>query len=342
MSGHGDGNTLKAVIVAVAVNSVITVAKYIGWAITMSPSLLAEAIHSTADVGNQFLLWVGIKVSEREATEEHPYGWGPAQYLWNLKSAMGIFFLGCGVTLYHGVHHAYLLTKDGPHPQNNDPNHIGIWILVGAVILEGYSWWVAMVGIRDSKGDQGWIEYMKEGDDPTSVGVLLEDSAAVLGVLIALGGLGLSTILHSPIPDIVATLLIGILLGWVAFFLARANGRLLIGASVSKGQMDVIRAALLADEIVEKVSDLKTEILGQGRMRVKCEVDLYEKLMATRMRDALKGDVQRIEESDEETMKVLIDVVGRTIRITGKEIERLEGVIMKVAPTAAHIDLELI
>ena len=128
----------------------------------------------------------------------------------------------------------------------------------------------------------------------------------------------------------------------VAYFLARANGRLLIGASVSKELMQSIRDALEQDEIVERVVDLKTEILGMGRIRVKCEVDLYEKLMATRMREALKDDVKELEQEGAETMKVLVDVVGRTIRITGREIERLEGVIQRVAPTAAHIDLELI
>ena len=269
MSGHGDGdNTLKAVLVAVSVNAVITVAKYIGWAITLSPSLLAEAIHSTADVGNQFLLWIGIKVSAREPDEEHPYGWGPARYLWNLKSAMGIFFLGCGVTLYHGVHHALLLLKGAEHLHEQDPHHVGIWILVGAAVLEGYSLLVALRGIRKAKGEQGWLEYMSHGDDPTSVGVLLEDSTAVLGVSIALAGLGLSTALHSPVPDVAATILIGILLGWVAYFLARANGRLLIRKSGTEPLIRVMGEcedeALLGDVIEQVVASVEEAARAQA------------------------------------------------------------------------------
>ncbi len=333
------GGSLKAVFVAVAVNSVITVAKFIGWFMTGSPALLAESIHSTADVGNQFLLWVGIKVSEREADEEHPYGWGPARYLWNLKSAMGIFFLGCGATVWHGVH---ALTAGG-HVEPADPNShwIGIGILIAAFVLEGGSFLVAYKEVSKAKGDDvTWKEYLNEGDDPTGVGVLLEDAMAVVGVLIALVGIGLSQALHSHYPDAIATLLIGLLLGWIAIYLAKVNGRLLIGASISKGQIQRIRDALEADEIVESVVDLKTEILGQGRMRVKAEVDLYEKLMASRMREALKDDVEEIE-GGEEAMKVLVDVVGRTVRITGHEIERLERVIRAVAPSAIHIDLEL-
>jgi zinc transporter 9 len=334
------GGSLKAVFVAVAVNSVITVAKAVGWFLTGSPALLAETIHSIADVGNQFLLWVGIKVSEREADEEHPYGWGPARYLWNLKSAMGIFFLGCGVTVWHGIH---ALTSGGHAPEADSTSAwIGIGILIAAFVLEGGSFWVAYVEVSKAKGDDvTWSEYLNEGDDPTGVGVLLEDAMAVLGVLIALVGIGLSKALHSHYPDAIATLLIGLLLGWIAIYLAKVNGRLLIGASISKAQIKRIREALEADEIVEKVVDLKTEILGQGRMRVKAEVDLYEKLMASRMREALKDDVDQIE-GGEEAMKVLVDVVGRTVRITGHEIERLERVIRSVAPNAIHIDLELI
>jgi solute carrier family 30 (zinc transporter), member 9 len=334
------GGSLKAVFVAVAVNSVITVAKFVGWFLTGSPALLAETIHSIADVGNQFLLWVGIKVSERDADDEHPYGWGPARYLWNLKSAMGIFFLGCGVTVWHGIH---ALTSGGHATEADETSQwIGIGILIAAFVLEGGSFLVAYKEVSKAKGsDVTWSEYLNEGDDPTGVGVLLEDAMAVLGVLIALVGIGLSHVLHSHYPDAIATLLIGLLLGWIAIYLAKVNGRLLIGASISKAQIKRIRDALEADDIVEKVVDLKTEILGQGRMRVKAEVDLYEKLMASRMRDALKDDVDEIE-GGEEAMKVLVDVVGRTVRITGHEIERLERVIRSVAPSAIHIDLELI
>jgi zinc transporter 9 len=285
------------------------------------------------------LLWIGIKQSAKEADEDHPYGFGPARYLWNLKSAMGIFFLGCGATVWHGVH----ALMQGGHVEEADPNHvwIGIGILVAAFILEGFSFLVAYVEVKKAKGDETWMDYLLEGDDPTGVGVVLEDAMAVLGVLIALVGISLSKLLDSAYPDAIATLVIGLLLGWIAIFLAKVNGRLLIGASISKKQLKKIRDALEADEMVEKVVDLKTEILGQGRIRVKAEVDLYEKLMARRMREALKDDVAEIE-GGEEPMKVMVDVVGRTVRLTGQEIARLERVIRSVAPAAIHIDLELI
>ncbi|RMG18601.1 MAG: cation diffusion facilitator family transporter [Planctomycetota bacterium] len=339
MAGHGADSSLKAVFVAVFVNALITLAKYAGWFVTASPALLAEAIHSTADVGNQVLLWIGIRQGQRVADEEHPYGWGPARYLWNLKSAMGIFFLGCGVTLYHGLHALFV---GGEHEEiGHTAELVGLGILAGSLVLESLSLAVAYKEVRQAKGEQSWREFLWEGDDPTGVGVLLEDLMAVLGVLLALLGYGLSKLLHHPLPDALATVLIGLLLGWIAIYLARVNGRLLIGASVSKKQLQRIREALEADEIVERVVDLKTTILGHGRMRVKAEVDLYEKLMARRMREALKDDVRELDQG-QDPAKVLVDVVGRTIRITGAEIERLERVIRSVAPTAVHIDLELI
>ena len=354
MSAGGD-NSLKAVVVAVVVNGFITVLKFIGYVMTLSPSLLAESIHSLADVANQVLLWVGIRQSAKDATPDHPYGWGSARYLWNLKSAMGIFFLGSGVTIYHGLHAGYeALTKTEAQLAEQaaaaakkaadgsiDPELVGIVILVIAVLLEGYSWWVAYKEVNASRGDVPWGDFIKKGDDPTGVGVLLEDTAAVGGVFLALGGLGFSKLLGNPIPDIVATILIGILLGWVAIFLAKANGRLLIGAAVDSLQLQRIREVLENDPIVERVEDLKTLVMGSGQMRVKCEVDLYEKLVAAKIQDALQDDVRRLEKG-EQPMKVLVDVVGRSVRAAANEIQRLDSEIQKVAPNAVHIDLELI
>ncbi|MBL4848697.1 MAG: cation diffusion facilitator family transporter [Planctomycetes bacterium] len=346
MSAGGD-NSLKAVVVAVGVNGFITVLKFIGWVMTGSPSLLAESIHSLADVGNQFLLWIGIRESAKDATPEHPYGWGSARYLWNLKSAMGIFFLGSGVTLYHGLSHGWHALKGDLPPTppveegSIDPTIVGISILVVAVILEGYSWWVAYKEVNAGRGETSWSDFISKGDDPTGVGVLLEDTAAVGGVFLALGGLGLSRLTGSPIPDIVATILIGILLAWVAIFLAKANGRLLIGAAVDSIQLELIRKTLEDDPIVERVVDLKTLVMGSGQMRVKCEIDLYEKLVAAKITDALKEDARRLEKG-EQPMKVLVDVVGRSVRAAANEIQRLDAKVKAVAPNAVHIDLELI
>jgi zinc transporter 9 len=334
MSGHGGDSSLKAVIVAIAVNSFIMVIKYIGAAITLSPSLLAEAIHTTADVGNQVLLWVGIRQSEKAATPEHPYGWGAARWLWNLKSAMGIFFVGCGVTAYHGVH-----SLMDPHEVH--PSMLGLGILGVSFVLESYSFWVALAGINKDRGNTPFFEFLKEGDDPTGVGVLLEDAAAILGVVLALIGVGLSQYLHNPLPDAIATIVIALLLGWVAVFLAKTNGRLLVGVSIGPKAEQKIREALLADEVVERVEDLKTEVIGAGRARVKAEIDLREGFLALRMKDQLEVEAGRLA-AGTVPLTVLQDVAVHAMRATAVEIQRLNKIIDDAIPEAAHVDLELI
>jgi len=334
----GDNSSLTSVLVAVVVNFFITIAKYVGFALTGSPALLGEAIHSTADVGNQVLLWVGIKVSERSADPEHPYGWGSARYLWNLKSAMGIFFLGCGVTMWHGIEAFHHWLEGTGHDAGGSA--IGFWILVGSFVLETGSLVVAIKGINKDRGDMPFMAYLKEGDDPTGVGILLEDFAAVFGVLVALVGVGLSHSLHSSLPDAIATLIIGVLLGAVAVFLAKTNGDLLIGRALPQSDVEKIRQALQDDEIVETVKDLKTVVLGQGRYKVKAEINLYERMVATRMGDVLKADAEKLK-AGEDPMKVLVDVVGRSVRTAGREIQRLDMKVRDVAPNAVHVDLEL-
>jgi solute carrier family 30 (zinc transporter), member 9 len=339
MGGHGEDGSLRAVIVAVAVNTFIMIAKYVGAVITQSPAMLAEAIHTTADVGNQILLWIGIRQSEKAATPEHPYGWGAARWLWNIKSAMGIFFLGCGVTAWHGVHALQEALHAGAAPPK--PSMVGLAVLGVSFVLESYSFFVAMQGINKDRGDRPFFEFLREGDDPTGVGVLLEDAAAILGVVLALIGVGLSQWLHSPLPDAISTIFVAALLAWVAVFLAKSNGRLLVGSSIGAKGEAKIKAALLADEVVERVEDLKTEVIGAGKVRVKAEIDIREKILATRMKAQLEQHAARLRAGDD-PMKVLGDVAGAAVQVTAQEIHRLHRVIDDAVPEAAHVDLELI
>ena len=339
MSAPAEGDSsLKSVVVAVAVNVVIMIAKYVGWFLTASPAMLGEAIHTTADVGNQVLLWIGIRQSARAATPEHPYGWGAARWMWNLMSAMGIFFLGCGVTAYHGIHSLELYLRGHAEPPSH--NHVGLIILAVSFVLESFSFVVAMQGINKDRGDTPFLEFLRQGDDPTGVGVLLEDSAAILGVLFALVGIGLSQWLDSPLPDAIATLIIAVLLGVIAVFLAKANGRLLVGASASPDAEGKIRDALSKDPIVDRLIDLKTEIIGAGKIRVTAQVELHEKLLATRMKVDLDRGVERLAKG-EPALPVLTEVAERAVLVTGKEVQRLNGVIDEAVPEAAYVDLEI-
>ena len=211
-------NSTKSVIVGLSANSLVSVAKFIGFSVSGSGAMLSEAIHSVADTANQALLLLGLKRSERGPDETHPEGYGRERFFWGLVSALGIFFLGAGVTLWHGVH-AVL------HPVPSSHGWVTWAVLVFAFLLEGGALAVATRGLYSDARTAGIgaLQYFKEGRDPTLIAILAEDGAAVLGLLLALAGIGLEALTGAPLWDAIATLAIGVLLAAVAIFLVRAN-----------------------------------------------------------------------------------------------------------------------
>ncbi|HXH73141.1 MAG TPA: cation diffusion facilitator family transporter, partial [Mariprofundaceae bacterium] len=181
---HG---SMKTVLTAVVGNSVVTLAKFVGFAFSGSSALLAEAVHSLADTANQGLLYVGLRRSEREADQHHHFGYGQERYFWNLISAVTIFFVGCVYTVTHAVGQL----SEGHEPELS-------WIAFGIVglafVVEGYSFLVALGEFNRQRREagKGFIAYFTETRDPTTLAVLIEDTVAVFGLLLALLGMGLS------------------------------------------------------------------------------------------------------------------------------------------------------
>ena len=264
---HKDGS-VKVVLTAVVVNFFVTLAKSVGWMISMSPSMLAEAIHSFADTANQLLVYLGIRISKKDPTREYPAGYGQARYLWNLISASGIFFIGFGVTVYHGV--SSLLN---PHPDAQFSYGLGIGILIFSLLVEGYALIIAYKEVDSKKGSMTFLMFIRESDDPTSIGVLLEDGIAVIGVFLALLGMALSNHFHSQIPDSIASILIGILLAILAVIMAYTNGRLLINRSLSLSDENEVRAFILGLDTVDRITVLKTEIMAPDQVKLSMEID---------------------------------------------------------------------
>ena len=213
------GGSKLAVYTAIGANSIVTVAKLTGFAITGSGAMLSEGIHSFADVCNQVLLAVGMKRSEAPADEKHPFGYGNEAFVWAMISAVGILFLGCGISLTHGVQ---ALMDGGHHDESGGT--LNIAILIGAFIIEGLSLWVAVRELQKEakRNEQGLMEYLKTTDDPFGVAILL-DSAAVFGVVLALAAVALTHFTHEPYWDAIGSISIGILLGLVAFFLMKES-----------------------------------------------------------------------------------------------------------------------
>jgi len=306
----------------------------VGWFVTLSPSMLAETIHSLADTANQILLYVGLKQSKHGPTEEHPWGYGNARYLWNLISAMGIFFIGFGVTTYHGVHSLLNLGE-----YTNPDLTIPLIVLAFAFVVEGYVLFVAYKSVKIKKGSHSFLKYIKKGDDPTTVAVLLEDGIAVLGVAIALSGIWLSRIMQTNMPDAIASIIIGCLLGFLAFVLIRSNARLLMGASADPQLEENIKMYLLKHKSIEKITSFKTEILGPARLRLAAEVEFHGEFLINR--EQIVKDAERIRNGEVDPVPVLMDTSERMVRTLGKFINELEAELKKMFPQLDIIEIEV-
>ncbi len=327
----------KAVYTAIAGNSLVMVAKFVGFAMTGSGALLSEGIHSLADVGNQSLLALGIKQSELPPDEDHPYGYGGEQFVWSLISAVGIFFLGCGVTAYHGVH--TLL-----HPEPIESPGVALGILAFAVVVEGYALGVATVAIRKQAAKAGvpfWT-YVREGPDPMAVAVLLEDSAAVFGVLLAAGSIGLGQLTGSLYFDGIASLLIAALLGGVAIFLVRKNRSQLLGKAVRPEVRERLVHVIADDPVVHGVLDVKATRIGADAVRFKAEVEFDGRAIARRHLSEL-GDLHAVYDglaNADDLAELLVSYANRITDALGDEVDRLEAKVRSEVPEARHVDLE--
>ncbi len=322
------------VIAAIGGNLLVTLAKFAGWIFSASPSMLAEAIHSAADTANQGLLYVGIKHGQGGPSRKFPWGQASSRYLWNLISAVGIFFVGFGVTTYHGV-------RSLMNPNHVDPSEslvIPVSILIVSFLVEGYVLTIAYGRMRKVQGKDSLFEFLFYGDNPTTAAVFLEDTIAVLGVGVALIGILLSRSFGSEIPDSIASIIIAVLLGISAIALAFINGRLLIGMAASEAKEDDIRDFLETYPSVEKVMNLKTQILGPNRIKLTADIELHGGILLHRKQ--VESDAERIR-SGEEPLPILVSTIERTVRIVGNEINNLEMELQRKFPEIVSISLEV-
>jgi zinc transporter 9 len=336
------GSSAKAVYTAIATNTVITITKLTAFAFTGSGAMLAEGIHSLADVGNQSLLALGIQKAKKEADEEHPYGYGRDAFIWAMISAVGIFFLGCGFTLYHGLSSLWDHLHGQSHPIESVNLIIGV--LVFSVVLEGWTFLVALREVRKSADAAGMSlqQYTREGSDPMAVAVLLEDAAAVIGVLIVLVCIGLYILTGNPIFDAIGSIIIALLLGTVAVFLVGKNRSVLLGRTVTQSERAAVIRVLQADPAVEHIHDVKATVMGAETFRFKAEVDFDGRIIAQR---ALSDqDLQEIFDqvcvSPEALEQYLVNFGEQVIEALGDEIDRIEARIQEEVPAAKHVDLE--
>ena len=310
-TGAAQSESLMTVLVALAANFLIAVAKSAAAAVTGSASLVAEAAHSWADTGNEIFLLIADRRSRRPPDGAHPLGYGREAYVWSLFAAIGLFVAGSAVSVTHGV-------QELIHPESASHFLIGYLVLGVSFVLEGISF---LQSIRQAKPEaesmqRDLIEHVLATSDPTLRAVFGEDSAALTGLVIAAAGLGAHQLTGSPVPDAVGSILVGVVLAVVAFVLIDLNRRFLIGQEADPRVRAAALRALLDLPEVARVTYLRLEVVGPRMVFVVGDVDLTgddtESHLAVRLRaleakisasPAVAGAVLSLSAPDEPTLK---------------------------------------
>jgi cation diffusion facilitator family transporter len=257
----------KAIIAALLANAGIALAKFIGYLVTGSSSMLAEAVHSVADTSNQGLLLLGGKRAQRAATAEHPFGYGRDRYFYSFVVALLLFSLGSVFAIYEGVHKL-------EHPAPLTSPVVAVIILVVAIALEGFSFRTAIREARTLKGESGWWQFIRQAKAPELPVVLLEDFGALIGLVLALLGVGLTLLTGSPVFDALGTIAIGLLLGVIAIILIVEMKSLLIGEGAAPPVLARIVSAIEECDPVERVIHIRTQYLGPEELLVASKIAL--------------------------------------------------------------------
>ena len=288
--GEGESNTV--ILRAFIANLGIAVAKFTAAIITGSAAMMTEGIHSTVDTLNQVFMWGGEKRAKKPPDELHPMGYARELYFWAFVVAVMIFALGAGVSAYEGIH-----TLINPHPTESPL--IAFAVLGIAFLLEGWSWLTAWKAFNKHRGDLSVLEGIRQTKDTTSLVVLLEDSAAVTGVVLAAAGIGLELLTNNPVWDGVASLGIAGLLATVAVVLLREAKDLLIGESADPKLARTIRREVEEETGVIAVSDVFTVHLGPEQVFCVVTVD-FDDAMPTGQLEKLVGRIEKkmIERND--------------------------------------------
>jgi len=270
----------KTVAFAIAANVAIAVLKFIAAAVTGSSAILAEGIHSLVDTADGVLLFVGLRRGRLPADEEHPFGHGKEVYFWTLVVAILVFAVGGGMSVFEGITHLI-----APRRLTNP-----IWsyaVLLGSIVFEGISWRVAWRQFQRERGGRGIWETIEDSKDPSSFAVLFEDSAALLGLVVATAGITLELLLRSSIPDAMASIAIGLILMGAAVTLARATQSLLVGETADRKVIDGIRRIASADADVARTGRVLAVHFGPHEIVAQLQLVFDPRLRAEEVAKAI-------------------------------------------------------
>jgi len=290
----------KVIYAALVGNSLIAVTKFFAAAITHSSAMLSEGIHSLVDTGNQVLLLHGLRRSKRAPDDQFPFGYGKEIYFWSFVVAIMIFAVGAGISLYEGIHHIL-------HPKVVANPMINYIVLVLSMIFEGAAWLFAFREFNKQRGRRGYIEAVRGGKDPSIFVVLFEDSAAMLGLMAAFAGILTAQLTGDYRWDGAASVVIGLILGATAAWLAWETKSLLIGESARPEVVENIRRLARESDLVEKVNEVLTMHVGPEFILVNISVDFRDSARAAEVEQAIAGLDRLIKEAHPRVKRIFIE-----------------------------------
>ncbi len=297
-----DDESTSTVLLAGAANLGIAVAKLVGGLISGSTAMLAEAAHSFADTLNQVFLMTALKRSHKPADARHPFGYGMERYFWSLIAAVGIFVLGAGYSVLEGV-------KAIVNPEELGSLLVSYVVLGLAFLLEGASWLKAVRQLRGEavENDRGFFEHLKITPDPTAKTVAFEDTAALIGLVLAAGGITLHRLTGQGFWDGAASVAIGVLLVGVAYALGQQNKRALIGEALPEDAQEAIRRTIVESPGIDSLVEMLTMRMSPTEVLVAARVDLDDTSTVEEIEKSAEEVERRVREAHPEVRHVFLD-----------------------------------
>jgi cation diffusion facilitator family transporter len=299
----------NVIFAALAGNTLIAITKFVAAFFTGSSAMLSEGIHSLVDTGNQGLLLYGIARAKRPADEDFPFGHGKEIYFWSFIVAILIFALGGGISIYEGIKHIQ-------HPEAIENPLINYVVLGLAMLFEGAAWLFAFREFTRAKGKWGYVEAIKRAKDPSIFVVLFEDTAAILGLMVAFAGITLTQLTGELWFDGAASIIIGLILVGTSIWLAYETKGLLIGESASRAVVEGIRGMVGSQVLVSHVNEVLTMHMGPDFILVNLSVDFVDRATADQVESAIGEMDKSIKQRFPEVKRVFIEAEKRVVAVT--------------------------
>jgi len=294
----------KVIYAALAGNALIALTKFVAAAVTRSSAMLSEGIHSVVDTGNQVLLLHGLRRSKRPPSERFPFGHGKEVYFWSFVVAILIFAVGAGVSVYEGVKHLL-------HPEPVENVVVSYVVLAVAMLFEGGAWWFAWREFSRVKGRFGYVEAVHRGKDPSMFVVLFEDTAAMLGLVVAFLGILLGQLTGNPYFDGGASVVIGLILGGTAVWLAWETHGLLIGEGANPEVVQAIRDIVGRYDAIGHVNEVATMHMGPDYILVNLSVDFASTASADDVEAVVRDLDRKLKAALPRVKRVFIEAEAR-------------------------------